>query len=582
MTSYFFETIPFAGGAGAQEQEWLGQELAFEQEDEYGRAYGSPGRGRRPRRFRPKPRPLPRRRPAWLVPAVEPAWAADPGDEPSGALDGPPSTDDSFPPAPADPGPLDSSGDAAGDEPGELRGAPCKCAACQRGARASAEQEYWSGEGDFGFAPERESLFETLEFAAPSERETCSPPGRPVPASASCAIGFVDCPPAGTPSVVLGGFGFDKSALTPPHAPLIQALARRIAASQATPRPIRSLLIAGHTDAVGDDNYNFGLARRRAETVARALCRTIERLRPGGTRGLSVSLTSCGERQTRARPEQSRRVEIFLPGAPARPGRKNPPDHSHCGVPRHARQREAEFEAELRAEYQAELAAELEAEFEAPSPPRRARPQTVQPRLCLFQNHPTTAVRNHFHHQANRWARRISAQASPTTQPCPRRVGPTPYDTGADIIAAIDAAHRCRRRRLDAVHIFSHSGFHGVFGTTAAAAGLYMDTDAQARTEGARTAADIPTAALAENVVFVLHGCNTASETDNFARTLYNHLAASLRDPKVFGHTNSGCAGRDNSWREYSRRSPNGTVRRRTLKPHYEGNGGCDPPARKP
>jgi hypothetical protein len=56
----------------------------------------------------------------------------------------------------------------------------------------------------------------------------------------------------------------------------------------------------------------------------------------------------------------------------------------------------------------------------------------------------------------------------------------------------------------------------------------------------------------------VLHGCNMAAGTNNVARALFTHLASSLATPTVFGHHNSGCAGRNNSWREYSNRHPTG------------------------
>jgi len=582
-TGYLFETIPLAGGGAGHEleQEWPGQEPGeYETEGEYGRSRGLAGGRRRIRPVGPRRRSW-RPRTTRSAGAV-PGWLALPDEQPLGTFDGGPSLPadgaGDFSPVPPDPGhePYAGAAGAPSVAPGQPCGCapPCDCAACQGAVGAPAQPEDPPGDEEFAFEIGGGVLFETLELAAPGDGALASPGGRAGSGPAACATSFVDCPPRGVPSLVLDAFGFDQSSLNAArHGPLLVGLARRIIASQGTAYPIRSILIAGHTDPVGADDYNFALARRRAETVARELCRTIERMRPGGSRGLSVRLTSCGERQTRARPEESRRVEIFLPAAPSGPGRKNPPEHSHCGIPRRALQREAEFEAELQAELQAELENELQAEVGVGTPRRGTR--TVQPRLCFFQNHPTTSHRNHFQCQADRWAKRVSAQSSPRTGSCPRRVGGSSYNSGAAIVAAISAAHRCQRRRLDAVHIFSHGGSHGIFGATTGTVGLYIDTDPQSRAQGARTAADIPTAALAENVVFVLHGCNTASDTDNIARALFKHLAARLRDPKVFGHTNGGCCGRDNSWREYSRRSPDGTVRPRTLAPHYEGNGCC-------
>ncbi len=363
---------------------------------------------------------------------------------------------------------------------------------------------------------------------------------------------------------MLDRFRFDASALDRArHGPPIRALAARILASQRAGRPIRSVTIAGHTDAAGDDDYNFALARRRAQAVAQALCAALEAGRRGATRGFTVRLTSCGERQTKPTPDQSRRVEIFLPGHHPGPGRRNPPDTTTCGVPRGG--------------VRSELAAEGESSGEVPVPPRRpGTAPAIAPALCFFQNASLAAHRNHFQHQATRWAGRIRAQAAPTSPGCARRVGGTAYETGADIIGTIRAARACQRKRVTAIHIFSHSGSNGVFGSrSGGAVGLYRDgVDAADRAQGARLVTDIPTDALAENVVVVLHGCNTASGTDNVAGALFRHLAGHLRNPRVFGHPNSGCAGRDDSWREFSRAAPGGRAVR-SIAPVYEGKGGC-------
>jgi peptidoglycan hydrolase-like protein with peptidoglycan-binding domain/subtilisin family serine protease len=239
-------------------------------------------------------------------------------------------------------------------------------------------------------------------------------------------------------------------------------------------------------------------------------------------------------------------------------GRINPPDTATCGVPARPAQ-----------ELEAELDAELSALLEAPAQP------TVRARLSLFQNSSISSHRNHFQCQAVRTARRLRAYADPRSDACtPRRVGATAYDTGMDIITAISAAHRCMGRRLEAIHIFGHSGSHGVFGTTLGTAGLYVNVDPSSRTDGGREVADVPVDALADDVVMVLHGCNLAAGTDNFARALYNHLATTLSNPRVYGHHNGGCAGRDNSWREYSNRHPTGR-NVRSIAPHYSGDGCC-------
>jgi hypothetical protein len=156
------------------------------------------------------------------------------------------------------------------------------------------------------------------------------------------------------------------------------------------------------------------------------------------------------------------------------------------------------------------------------------------------------------------------------------KVGGTPYESGADIIEAILSAARCQQRKLDLVHIFSHSGFDGVYGRPWDI-GLLPVVQPAARALGARSVTDIPTDALADNVTFVLHGCSTAETTDNVARALYRHLSSKLGNPRVFGHFTGVCASQDRNWREYSKRSPDGQVRLRSLVPLglYEEGDGC-------
>lgn len=137
---------------------------------------------------------------------------------------------------------------------------------------------------------------------------------------------LVKCPQRGTrPADILDGFQFDRDTLSATgHLPRISALARQIVQSQSSARPIRTLLIAGHTDAAGSERYNTGLGQRRAAAAMQELCKALERVRPGVSRGIQFQLTSCGEQQTRGTPAQSRRVEIFFPSTTG-PTRGCPP-----------------------------------------------------------------------------------------------------------------------------------------------------------------------------------------------------------------------------------------------------------------
>ncbi len=149
--------------------------------------------------------------------------------------------------------------------------------------------------------------------------------------AATCAPNiYVDCPNPGPPPIeVLDNFGHDSASLNRPrHTPQINNVARQITSSQSTSQPVHTVLIAGHTDPTGNDNYNFDLARRRAETVARELCLT---LGPSVVAKIKFTLTSCGERQLKATRELSRRVEIFLTKAVAPPPPRTTPQPPPAG-----------------------------------------------------------------------------------------------------------------------------------------------------------------------------------------------------------------------------------------------------------
>jgi len=128
---------------------------------------------------------------------------------------------------------------------------------------------------------------------------------------------YVDCPAPSNPFETLDHFAFDSAAIVPArHTPQINRVAAAVVARSAGRSSI-TILLAGHTDAVGTDDYNFDLSRRRAEAVLRALCSAIERLKPDLSRNIQFQVTPCGERQTKSTVEHSRRVEIFLPAAPS-------------------------------------------------------------------------------------------------------------------------------------------------------------------------------------------------------------------------------------------------------------------------
>jgi phosphatidylserine/phosphatidylglycerophosphate/cardiolipin synthase-like enzyme/outer membrane protein OmpA-like peptidoglycan-associated protein len=135
--------------------------------------------------------------------------------------------------------------------------------------------------------------------------------------------------PAGRPAVVLDRFPFDSTQVQPFHEPPIEEAARRVVASQTTTRPVRSIVVVGHTDPVGSAAYNLELGRRRAEAVMLRLRAAIDRLRPGLSGGLRLTTDTRGEAQPIAGDAAaSRRAEVFLveeakPGPPG-PGPGGP------------------------------------------------------------------------------------------------------------------------------------------------------------------------------------------------------------------------------------------------------------------
>lgn len=389
----------------------------------------------------------------------------------------------------------------------------------------------------------------------------------------------------GKPFAALDNFNVGKSTLRKDsirnHPAQVDAIAREIMNRAARRAPVPTVCVVGHTDYTGHQDYNYRLGLQRAKAVKEALCKAL------GSHASSMTfvVNSMGETDPSPRGTspaaraRNRRVDVHLLSqrqageqCASVGGKKLPPDPAGCGAPTTSAQRELEIAQELD-------------EFEQTARRRRVR---VQPKLCLYLDARVTSERNHFQHQALGTARRIGAIGSPNASNCNPRVGATPYATGADIINAIRAAWQCTGRKpIQTVHIFGHSGDHGISGNTLGTAGLYQNSytiDAASRTQGGRHIADIPTDVLANNVIFVLHGCrqaegcNIEGDDDNFAQSLLEHLAGALSNPRVYGHYNRGCAGRDNSWCLYSKTIPKGRAHSR---PDYTDPGGCTPASRE-
>jgi outer membrane protein OmpA-like peptidoglycan-associated protein len=127
---------------------------------------------------------------------------------------------------------------------------------------------------------------------------------------------------------VLDSFEFDRDRTRPNHAQLIERIAQCIVVTQPTRQPVRRVRIIGHTDKVGDDQYNVGLGQRRAEAVQRDLRAAIERISPGLSARLDFTVGSRGELDAiPTNAPASRKVEVFveIPKVPPPPPPPPPP-----------------------------------------------------------------------------------------------------------------------------------------------------------------------------------------------------------------------------------------------------------------
>jgi len=107
-------------------------------------------------------------------------------------------------------------------------------------------------------------------------------------------------------------FDFDKSDIKPFAQEAVAAFARTLMKDKS----YRSILVVGHTDSIGTDEYNYGLARSRAATVATSL-------RSAGITDQFLGVVPMGKAQpltTNSTTEGralNRRVEFFISDVPA-------------------------------------------------------------------------------------------------------------------------------------------------------------------------------------------------------------------------------------------------------------------------
>jgi outer membrane protein OmpA-like peptidoglycan-associated protein len=121
-------------------------------------------------------------------------------------------------------------------------------------------------------------------------------------------------------AAVLDHFAFDRQDLSTAHRQILARLARVIVASQRTVRPVKTVVLVGHTDNAGQAAYNQGLGLRRARAVRLGLRQALARLSPSLSRALRIVTRSRGESRpvtsnaTPAGRARNRRVVVYFSG----------------------------------------------------------------------------------------------------------------------------------------------------------------------------------------------------------------------------------------------------------------------------
>lgn len=126
----------------------------------------------------------------------------------------------------------------------------------------------------------------------------------------------LEMPPIRLPDLVLDDFDFNRADLKQKHRDQIDRLKQQIVDSwkPASTRPVLGVLVVGHTDEVGSDDYNRELGMRRAENVLSRLTGLIARGDFDMYQRMDWSRESRGKKQRKpgVPANKNRRVEIFL------------------------------------------------------------------------------------------------------------------------------------------------------------------------------------------------------------------------------------------------------------------------------
>lgn len=180
-------------------------------------------------------------------------------------------------------------------------------------ARAQSRLECWLEQQEENWQPEHIARCQDEFFAAlmKMERKLIVHAGTGQSPATLATTGPVETPAPKRPLSFAVFFDFDSTAVLPDSAEALSAVIDAMKGGSSV-----RIIVGGHADRAGPDNYNMALSRKRAEAVQKAL------LDQGATAG-KIAISAHGESRPRiatpdgAREARNRRVEITVGPAPA-------------------------------------------------------------------------------------------------------------------------------------------------------------------------------------------------------------------------------------------------------------------------
>lgn len=120
------------------------------------------------------------------------------------------------------------------------------------------------------------------------------------------------------PFVVLDRFAHKVATMPSAHDPIVERIARLVAASRLSRQPLTTIRLVGHADSTGPAPFNIGIGTQRAQSVETRLRAALAALGAVPAAPLNIVIQSLGETKptasnaTAAGRALNRRVEVFL------------------------------------------------------------------------------------------------------------------------------------------------------------------------------------------------------------------------------------------------------------------------------